>query len=164
MKVPLEIFLLTKRSKPTSPSRRRWSSQSKRAPCCERIRNMRTSPATPSSRFTHLKKSPQKRLLLSATGQGTSPAIFTTSGTYARTPTWTWRKLLTLSRASLSFADKALKKSARSSMQNRTGLEDCGTSDWPVRWQRYLSLTAFFGLSEELSVRPESARTKSLLF
>jgi len=49
-------------------------------------------------------------------------------------------------------------------MQNRTGLEDCGTSDWPVRWQRYLSLTAFFGLSEELSVRPESARTKSLLF
>lgn len=37
-----------------------------------------------------LKKSPQKRLLLSATGQGTSPAIFTTSGTYARTSTLIW--------------------------------------------------------------------------
>ena len=111
-----------------------------------------------------LKEIAAEKVIAVCDRQGTSPAIFTTSGTYARTPTWTWRKLLTLSRASLSFADKALKKSARSSMQNRTGLEDCGTNDWPARWQRYLSLTAFFGLSEELSVRPESARTKSLLF
>jgi hypothetical protein len=71
-----------------------------------------------------------------------------------------------LSPASLSFAAKASKKSARSWMQNRTGLEDCGISDSPARWQRYLSLTAFSGLSEELSGRPavDSAKARVIRY
>jgi hypothetical protein len=54
------------------------------------MRNTKTSPVTPSSRCTHLKKLPRRRLLLFATGHGTSPATFTTSVTYARTPTLIW--------------------------------------------------------------------------
>ena len=42
--------------------------------------------------------------------------------------------------------------------------EDCGTSDWLARWQRYLSLTVFSVLSEELSVRLASVQTKFQFF